>query len=237
MVYYNIKIPAILLLFFKKKFTVMKNTENVTLSDYRGLSDELIKNLLSDHILYDGTWWLNAFKRFLRKENPWDVRLWDEWKIISYGGDNATPKKLRHACKIKDKGFKFDGYAFHSLKNLKTSESKGQRSAGLMVAPLKMLGFEKPATILEVNERIKELGFFLFTEELVFNLFSQIENNYEYINIAMDPVKMPDGQNIYFAIKKSIISCGAKNQLPIGYNVVFVTNFYTTDTLEALENR
>jgi hypothetical protein len=214
----------------------MKNTENVALADYRGLSDELIKNLLSDHILYDGTWWLNALKRFLRKENPWDVKLWDEWKIISYGGDNATPKKLKHACKIKDKGFNgLEGYVLHVLKNLKTSESRGERSAGIIVAPLKMLGFERPVTISEINERIKELGFFLFTEELVFNLFSQLENNYEYINIAMEPVKMPDGQEIYFAIKKSIISCSAKNQLPIGYNVVFVNHFYITDLLEALE--
>lgn len=211
----------------------MKDTENVTLADYRGLSDELLKDLLSDHILYDGSWWLNAFKRFLRKENPWDVRLWDEWKIISYGGDNATPKKLKHACK-KNVFNILDGYALHVLKNLKTSREK---SAGLIVAPLKMLGFERPATISEVNERIKELGFFLFTEELVFNLFSQLENNYEYINIAMEPVKMPDGQEIYFAIKKSIISCGAKNQLPIGYNVVFVNHFYKTDPLEELENR
>ena len=213
----------------------MKNTENVALADYRGLSDELIKNLLSDHVLYDGTWWLNAFKRFLRKENPWDVRLWDEWKIISYGGDNATPKKLKYAC--KKNGFNvLNGYALYVLKNLKTSESKGQRSAGLIVAPLKMLGFERPATISEVNERIKKLGFFLFTEELVFNLFSQVENKHEYINIAMDPIKMPDEQEIYFAlIRNGLTACGAKDQLPVGYNVVFVKHFYTIEPLEALE--
>jgi len=213
----------------------MKNTENVALADYRGLSDELIKDLLSDHIIYDGTWWLSAFKRFLRKENPWDVKLWNEWKVISYGGTDATQKKLKHAC--KKNGFNMlDGYALHALKNLKTSESKAQKSAGLIVAPLKMLGFERPATISEVNERIKKLGFFLFTEELVFNLFSQFENKYEYINVAMNPIKMPDNQEIYFAlIRNGLTSCGVKDRLPIGYNVVFVTNFYTTDPLESLE--
>lgn len=213
----------------------MKNAEKMTLTEYGRLSDDLILKLESQSLLYGGNWWESAFKRFLRKENPWDVRLWDEWKIISYGGDNATPKKLKHVCK-KDGFNVLNGYVLYALKNLKTSESKGQRSAGLIVAPLKMLGFERSATISEVNERIKELGFFLFTEELVFNLFSQVENKHEYINIAMDPIKMPDEQEIYFAlIRNGLTACGAKNQLPIGFNVVFVKHFYTTDPLEALE--
>lgn len=199
----------------------MKNTENVTLADYRGLSDELIKNFMSDHSLYDGTWWLDAFKRFLRKENPWNVKVWNHWKLITFGGPDATAKKLIKLCR-KDGSRVIDNYPYHLLKNLETT--KEANSAFLMVCPVKMLGFENQTTICEINKRIIDLGFKLLTNEMVYNLFYQVEYFHEFIHMAMEPIELTDGQKIYFALKRTIIQCAASVPLPVGYNVVFVQN-------------
>lgn len=46
-----------------------KNILNITLRDFAGPFSQFITNLLGD----DGETWWTAFKRFLRKENPWET--------------------------------------------------------------------------------------------------------------------------------------------------------------------
>ena len=91
-----------------------------------------------------------------------------------------------------------------------------------MVAPIKMLGFEKPATISEINQRILELGFTLLTNEIVFNLFTQIKCENERLIVAMEPVILPDGQSFYFVVGKNLITYRAEYPLPFNYDVVFI---------------
>lgn len=200
---------------------MQKNTE-MTLSEYGRLSEDLMKKLTSNDLFYNGIWWANVLKRVLRKENPFDVRLWDTWKKIYYGGEEANPNKLKKSCREKSIDA-LNGFSLYVLKSLVTSEKKS--SVDLLVVPIKMLGFEKSVTISEINQRILELGFHLLTSEIVFNLFTQIENGSEYINIAMEPVTLPDGQSFCFAICKSLITSKAGNILPISYNVVFIKSW------------
>ncbi|GEM_PF-5168273 len=196
---------------------MQKNTE-MTLSEYGRLSEDLMKKLTSNDLFYNGIWWANVLKRVLRKENPFDVRLWDTWKKIYYGGEEANPNILKKSC--REKSIALNDFSRYVLKSLVTSEKKS--SVDLLVVPIKMLGFEKSVTISEINQRILELGFHLLTSEIVFNLFTQIENESEYINIAMEPVTLPDGQSFCFAIYKSLITSKAENILPISYNIVFI---------------
>lgn len=49
------------------RLTMSKNILNITLRDFAGPFSQFITNLLGD----DGETWWTAFKRFLRKENPW----------------------------------------------------------------------------------------------------------------------------------------------------------------------
>ena len=125
--------------------------------------------------------------------------------------------------------------AVYVLKMIQATEE--EVAADLLVAPLKMLGFKEPASIYEVNKRIIELGFYLLSDELVFNLFLQIKNTNEFLNLAMRPIVFPDGQKIHFAIKKSIMSCRSESKLPIEYYVVFVQRIFTVFTNgDPLEN-
>jgi hypothetical protein len=47
----------------------MKNILNITLREFSGPAIQFVTNLLGD----DGVAWWDGFKRFLRKENPWEV--------------------------------------------------------------------------------------------------------------------------------------------------------------------
>jgi len=195
-----------------------KNTE-MTLAEYGRLSEDLMRKLTSNDLLYNGIWWANVLKRVLRKENPFDVKLWNTWKKIYYGGEDLDQNKLKKSCREKsiDSLNDFSRYVF---KSLVTSEKKS--SVDLLVAPIKMLGFEKPATISEINQRILELGFTLLTNEIVFNLFTQIKCENERLIVAMEPVILPDGQSFYFVVGKNLITYRAEYPLPFNYDVVFI---------------
>lgn len=192
-----------------------KNTE-MTLAEYRRLSNELLKNLTSNNPLYPGSWWENCFKKFMRQEDPWDIKLWETWKKISYGGTSV--KELKY--KYKKLGNAHD-VVLYILNNLESSSEK--KEANLLVAPIKMLGFNKPATITEVNYALLEKGFCLLTPELSISLLFEIDSAVSF-HIAMDPICMRDSQQFSWVVsngKLYLYSNCATFQLPLNYDIVF----------------
>jgi hypothetical protein len=170
----------------------MQNNE-VALHEYRGLSDELMKNISGPN----GRWWLNRFKNFLRKENPWDVRLWETWRTVAYG-EIATPKWLKDACSRDGK--EMCGEAYHVLKHLQTTKERSD--VELIIAPMSMLGIEGWYSIEKANLRIKALGFDLLTPEMVFNLHRYGNQVKEFPYIAMEPISIKGGRPFVFCLTK-----------------------------------
>lgn len=167
----------------------MTNTESVTLPEYKGLSDELLKNLTGD----DGRWWLNCFKRFLRKEDPWDIRYWDAWKTITYR-HLSTAKALKKFCSTEGNTMCGEGYRF--VKTLETT--KEYQTADLQIATLEQLGLPGYASLQEVNAKIVELGYHLLPLELVFNLHYQYKDRKHSLFAAMAPLKIVEGREFVF---------------------------------------
>ena len=76
----------------------MDTNTQVTLSEARGPLDQLNENLSGKN----GREWLNAFKRFLRKEHPWVNTKWKIWTIARMG----TKKPLADlVTTIKSRGY------------------------------------------------------------------------------------------------------------------------------------
>lgn len=163
----------------------LRNTE-VTLQEYRGPSNELMKKLSGKN----GKWWLGALNRLLRMENPYDVTKFDTWATIDYGS-HTNQKFLKTECSKTE----MTDEAWSILNSLKTS--KEYQKADLVVASVKMLGF-KHVKISEINQRVQDLGFKLPTPEQVFNLHYQfIDNSRDDLTPlfpAMEPVSASDGR-------------------------------------------
>lgn len=189
----------------------------VTLTDYRELANKLMANLINTQSLYPGSWWLGALKRFLNKEDPWDVGLWGTWKTVDYGGEEFDVKKLK--TMYRKSPAHFDSYVFYLIKALAISPKV--RRAKLLVAPVKMLGFKGPATIQEINKALLAMGFSLLTDELAVNFFLEIKPK-EPIYIAMEPFVMKDLQSFTLAaLSGSLATRPTDFRLSLDYNVVF----------------
>lgn len=200
----------------------MQNTESVSLLEYEGPHNELLKNLASDN----GRWWLGCLKRFLRKEDPWDIRYWDAWRTITYGY-LTTAKHLKKLCSTQGNTMCAEGYKV--LKTLETT--KEYKTADLQIATLEQLGLQAYASLQEVNAKIVELGFYLLPLELVFNLHYQFQNRKHTLFAAMNPIANPQGREFVFLFGKG----DRTSELWVAYNmtamrsaktqVVFVKRF------------
>lgn len=192
----------------------MKNTE-MTLTEYCRLLNELSRHLTSNNPLYPGSWWEKRLKMFMRQEDPWNPELWETWRHLTSGAVNAKELKRQY----KQRGGSHD-VVLHILNNLQASSHRTKTE--LLVAPVKMLGLNKPATITEVNTRLLERGFKLLTTEMSISLSLEIEFAAPFC-IAMEPVsKKKDSQQFSLAMTNGILYASqASFQLPLTYDLVF----------------
>jgi len=181
---------------------MLERTNNgiVSLSDYSDLSKEIIANLSGDL----GVWWLNLYQLLHQQKDPYDVSLWEPWKIISYGGPDLNSEKLRTLCS-RDNKKALCVESVYFLKNLETTPKK--KSASIIIAPSRMLGLNDLCSVYDLNKRVLELGFQLFTPELIYNLHYQISGSSLVLRIAMKPLPFPDGQKKTFSVGKVISPC------------------------------
>ena len=90
------------------------NTQNVTLAEIvRPLMQFLVRLIGKD-----GRFWLEAFKRFLRKENPWIIS--NRWEIVLLAKVGLRKTIPELVASLTDKGFKIfysDTTPLNLLKN------------------------------------------------------------------------------------------------------------------------
>ena len=138
----------------------------------------------------DGEMWVQAFGRFLRKENPW--ASFPTWKTIRLG----THQNLEALKSIlTDAGFRITGWANDIMgKNVFTIASE-ETSIDLVTATVAELGFTGSTGYDAICTRIRELGYDLCPNEVGPQLRLQYKDQPkgEWLLVAMEPIADSSG--------------------------------------------
>jgi len=128
------------------------------LSVVRGPRDELEDRLAGE----EGEIWLTAFKRFLRKENPWPTPALTAvvpptlkvWKTIRVGGMSREefPKSLAAA------GYEVGRWARDMMAQKAFATESEPREIDLARMTIRELGFTSNPTTAQRDARIREIG-------------------------------------------------------------------------------
>lgn len=154
-----------------------------------------------------GSQWLAAFKRFLRKEEPWPkLPKFPVWKTIKLGTGPKTPDDFRRA--LKDGGFCIGNWANNILDKptFVASVSRDLVEVDICIATTaELTGKSDGGTTREVFTGIKHLGGELCPAELGPQLRLQYPDqpNGEWILIAMEPIIADsDGDPHVFGVRR-----------------------------------
>jgi hypothetical protein len=133
--------------------TVIKNdTQKLTLAELLRLLAQLLFRLSGKN----GAEWYYAFKRFLRKENPWISTKWKVWRIINV----CTKKPIEEIIDL----MKANGYVPGNWeKELKEIEpiitySKVEENVYFASVTPRQVGILKPYTLREFYDRASKQG-------------------------------------------------------------------------------
>lgn len=149
----------------------------------------------------EGKEWLAAFKRFLRKEEPWPkVPEFPIWKTIKLGTGLKVAEDFRHA--LSDGGFRLSGWASGILGKPAFTAAGEETEVDLVRVAVGELGFRKGARRDQIYERAKELGLEVCPPEVGPQLRLQYQDqpNGEWILIAMEPIIDSDGCPLVFSV-------------------------------------
>lgn len=146
----------------------------------------------------DGTVWLNAFRRFLRKENPWPK--FPTWRTIRIG-THRSADELRGA--IIAAGNQISEWGGDILS--KVCASRKAKDLELVMVTVAELGFENGATLREIYERAKTLGLDLCPAEAGPQLRLQYTDQpmNEWLLVAMEPITDSDGYLRVFSVARN----------------------------------
>ena len=165
----------------------------LVLQDVLGPLTDFFKKLESDQ----GKDWLRGFKKFLRKENPWEKP--ESFKIIEIGTYKDV-KSLRKA--LEESGARIRDWAGDILNKTKLSKSK--QSLDLVVLSVKELGFPQGAQLKDIYEAAKNQGLDLCPAEVGPQLRLQYTDqpNGEWLIIAMEPINDSVGVLSLFNVER-----------------------------------
>lgn len=152
----------------------------------------------------EGPQWLEAFKRFLRKEEFWP-RL-QVWKTINLGTGLVTPDDFRRVLCVAG-GFKISNWANDILGKSAFVNSVAKRltEVDLCIATTaQLIGKAEGGTTREVFACIKRLGGILCPAEVGPQLRLQYldQPNGEQLLIAMNPIISSDGDLHVFSVER-----------------------------------
>jgi len=193
---------------------------NLPLSEVRGPKGDLDEKLAGS----DGAMWLTAFKRFLRKKNPWPT-FPVRWIVTL--GVYKTPEAYEQA--LESAGFDITHWACSILK--KITCSKEQIGVHLASATVAELGLPNGGTTTDVNTAIKVLGYLLCPAEVgpALRLFLKDQPKSEWLWIAMEAISDSDDDlNVFYVIHVDDDLClGAGSGRPVDHwnpdsRIVFV---------------
>jgi hypothetical protein len=157
------------------------------LSEVRGPRDDLETRLAGA----DGEFWLQALKRFLRKEDPWVTPDFTVWKTIKLGiHDNldALRSVLKEAdCKVSD-------WAYDIIRPEFTL-AREETEVKLIVISVAELGFPYGARRDQIYARAQEFGLALCPPEVGPQLRLQYSDQTEgeWLLIGMEPITDSNG--------------------------------------------
>ncbi|MBI4119069.1 MAG: hypothetical protein HY452_02295, partial [Parcubacteria group bacterium] len=97
--------------------------------------------------------WVEATKKFLRKENPWKMRLFEVWRTLTIGGVSRDELMARLG-----NGFFVSDWAKDIMSKPEFTTLPESTEIQLARATVKDLGFAEPPTTTELFARIKEVG-------------------------------------------------------------------------------
>ncbi len=151
----------------------------ITLASVAGLINDLFSKLTGP----DGHLWLSAFKRFLRKENPWPKL--PTWRTVKLG----THKSVEALTKaIETGGSQLSNWA-RDISN-KVTLAKAVSEVELVTVTVAELGFPKGATRKDIYDRAISLGLSLCPAEVGMQLRLRYEDQPkgEWLLVAMEPI-------------------------------------------------
>lgn len=136
------------------------NDTQVTLRDVSGPFADFTTKLSGE----SGQQWLEAFKRFLRKENPWSthqVASREVWKKLAIG---AVGSVERYREQLEKAGFKVSYLAYNILKQTPIATEPAELD--LVVVSVAELGFTGVTRYDDICRRAKEQGLMLCPAEI-----------------------------------------------------------------------
>ena len=135
----------------------------------------------------EGRRWLEAFKRFLRKEEPWPA--FPIWKTITIGTHKAVDKLK---ADLLANGFQISEWANDILNRITLAAKKTKLD--LVLVTVAELGFKDGAYLSDIYKRALEIGLELCPAEAGPQLRLQYKDQpvNEWILIAMEAVSGSD---------------------------------------------
>jgi len=121
------------------------NDQRISLDDISKLIAQLFTNLTGPN----GLMWLEAFKRFLNKQECWTDGTKNLWRAFLAGGKSSE----RLIIEIEKANIKVVGYARSMMGKITTS--KRSKKVNFAVKTLKEFGFEKSPTFIEFIEWVR----------------------------------------------------------------------------------
>ena len=133
----------------------------------------------------DGPSWLEAFKRFLRKEEPWTK--FPTWRTITLGTHKSASALL---TALGSTGYRVSDWARDLMNQSAFTLAKKKVEVNLVRVTVKELGFPKGATRKEIYDRAAELGLKLCPAEVgpALRLAYTDQPMGEWLLIAMNPI-------------------------------------------------
>lgn len=168
-----------------------KTNTQMALGEVSGPLNDFFKKLVGE----DGEMWLAAFKRFLRRENPWmaATQAFKTWKIVRLGTGLKTADDFHKA--LKASGFKIGEWANDILDKPAFKAATKESELELVRVTVGEFGFINGATRQQIYQRAQELGLKTCPNEVGPQLRLQYKDqpNGEWIIIAMWPIADSDG--------------------------------------------
>lgn len=158
----------------------------IALDEARGPLTDLLGKLSGE----EGSAYLGALKRMLRKENPWEVAASEFliWEAVNLGTGPRTVDDFRKA--LKDGGFRISDWASDILGKPAFTVAAEKTEVDLVRVTVAELGFKNGAKRSDIYERAKDFGLELCPAEVGPQLRLQYKDQPvgEWLFIGMEPI-------------------------------------------------
>ena len=167
----------------------------LALCDTRGPLTDLLDKLSGE----DGEQWLRGLNKFLRKEDPWEMKEFLVWRTLTIGGVPKDELQTR----LGD-GFFVSDWAEDVMSKPEFITALEPYEIHLARVKVKDLGFKEEPTITELFARIREVGDLCPAEVGPhLRIADKDQPKSTWYWVAMDPVTASGGDPDVFSVRRS----------------------------------